>query len=678
MRKRLTLLCALAVLMSLTVIPMTAGAQEEQPDELDAILEDLSSDSVMPHLTTFQAIATANGDTRASGTTGYDQSADYVQTQMESYGYTVTTQEFEFDYYQYNSSSFEQVLPDPTVYVYEEDYLDMTYSGSGAVTADAEGVDLSLGDPAASTSGCEPEDFDGFTAGNVALMQRGTCTFGLKVQNAEDADASAAIIFNQGIEGAEDLFAGTLGSAATTIPAISTDHELGVALQDTNVALTVDAIAETRTTANVLAESSGGDPDDVLMVGGHLDSVAAGPGINDNGSGSGSILAVAEAMADVETDAKLRFAWWGAEELGLIGSFIYTFGDEAQGIEGLSPEEIASIRGYLNFDMVASPNYMLGIYDGDGSSFGISGPNGSDTIEETFQRFYGLEGSPHTATEFSGRSDYLGFILLDIPSGGLFTGAEGIKTEAEEEMFGGAAGVAYDECYHQPCDTIDNVNTDALDINVDAIAFTTYNWAVDPSFEDVPEDHLFHDDITWLARERITFGCNPPDNTLFCPEDSVTRGQMAAFLKRTMEVPASETDHFEDDDESIFEDDINAIAEANITIGCNPPDNTNFCPEDTVSRQQMASFLVRAFSMEGDESADRFTDDDFSVHEGDIDVLAENRVTIGCNPPDNTEYCPLDDVTRGQMAAFIHRADVNLDVTTNVVEAAQVGEAFTR
>ncbi len=174
-------------------------------------------------------------------------------------------------------------------------------------------------------------------------------------------------------------------------------------------------------------------------------------------------------------------------------------------------------------------------------------------------------------------------------------------------------------------------------------------------FLDVPADHLFYGDIAWLRAEGITFGCNPPDNTMFCPDDPVTRGQMASFLVRAMDLPAPEGDHFDDDGTSVHEGDINSIYEAEITMGCDPPVNSMFCPEDLVTRAQMASFLVRALDLQA-STGDYFEDDEASVHQADINSLAESGITKGCNPPDNDDFCPDDTMTRGQMAAFLHRA----------------------
>jgi len=169
-------------------------------------------------------------------------------------------------------------------------------------------------------------------------------------------------------------------------------------------------------------------------------------------------------------------------------------------------------------------------------------------------------------------------------------------------------------------------------------------------------DSVFENDINSIAALGITRGCNPPANTNYCPDGHVTRGQMAAFLKRTLDLPPTEVDAFVDDDDSVFEDDINRLAAAGITKGCNPPANDAFCPERKVTREQMAAFLTRAFGYADDGDGDLFTDDDSSIFEADIDKLATAGVTKGCNPPVNDRFCPTQNVTRGQMAAFLHRA----------------------
>jgi Zn-dependent M28 family amino/carboxypeptidase len=356
----------------------------------------------------------------------------------------------------------------------------MEYSGSGDVTAIAEGVDLIL-PPAdvanTSTSGCETEDFAGFTAGNIAVIQRGTCDFVVKAMNAESAGAVGAIIFNEGQPGRTASFLGTLGEPEVTIPVVGAAFDVGeeLAAGGVEVRMFVNATSETRTTANVIAETPGGRDDRVVVVGAHLDSVAVGPGINDNGSGAAAILEVALQMTALEIEPRnqVRFAWWGAEESGLVGSEFY--------VDNLSKRDIKKIALNLNFDMVGSPNFVRFVYDGDGSATPLSGPNGSANIENVFLRYFAEEGLATEPTAFDGRSDYGPFIDAGIPAGGLFTGAEGIKTEEQATIYGGTVGDQYDPCYHLACDTFDNVSLEAIDQNSDAIAHAVMTFAMTTS-----------------------------------------------------------------------------------------------------------------------------------------------------------------------------------------------------
>jgi aminopeptidase S len=223
-------------------------------------------------------------------------------------------------------------------------------------------------------------------------------------------------------------------------------------------------------TSNVLAESPDGDPNNVVMVGAHLDSVPNGPGIQDNGSGSSAILEVAEQMAKVKPRNKLRFAWWGAEESGLLGSSYY--------VNTLTPDEQNQIRLYLNFDMIGSPNFVRFVYDGDGSSFGVCGPSGSDAIEAFFGGFYAGRGLAFEPIPFDGTSAYQAFLDAGIPAGGLFTGSDGIKTPEQAAIYGGTAGDQYDPCYHLACDTFDNISLEVLAENASAVAAATLHYAM--------------------------------------------------------------------------------------------------------------------------------------------------------------------------------------------------------
>jgi Zn-dependent M28 family amino/carboxypeptidase len=210
-----------------------------------------------------------------------------------------------------------------------------------------------------------------------------------------------------------------------------------------------------------------------VVVGAHLDSVPEGPGINDNGSGSAGVLEVAEAYAKTKPTNAVRFAWWGAEELGLLGAEHY--------VAGLTDAQREDIALYLNFDMIASPNFARMVYDGDDSDGQGAGPGpaGSAQVEELFTGFFSRLGLNSKATDFSGRSDYGPFIAEGIPSGGLFTGAEELASELDNELFGSEVGVAFDPNYHQAGDTIDNLDLTVFEQNIDAIAHavTVYGYS---------------------------------------------------------------------------------------------------------------------------------------------------------------------------------------------------------
>ncbi|NNE11641.1 MAG: M28 family peptidase, partial [Ilumatobacter sp.] len=323
---------------------------------VEKLTECVTLDGVRRHQAAFQEIADANGGIRTSGTPGYDASADYVAGQMEAAGYDVTMQPFTFNaFIQLGPSTLEQTAPVATTYAEGVDYDLMAQTDPGDVSGAVTAVDLDLGLGNSSTSGCEASDFAGFTAGHIALVQRGACSFQLKAENAADAGAVGVIIFNQGnADGRFGLINGTLSSDyGGGVPVVFATYDRGVEWSTTSgleMRLVADVFRGEATTVNVLAETPGGDPDNVVMVGAHLDSVNEGPGIQDNGSGSAAILEVAIQMAEVETHNKVRFAWWGAEESGLVGSDFYVF--------GLSDEEREKIALYLNFDMIGSPNYV--------------------------------------------------------------------------------------------------------------------------------------------------------------------------------------------------------------------------------------------------------------------------------------------------------------------------------
>jgi Zn-dependent M28 family amino/carboxypeptidase len=492
--RRTALAGAAALVIALMIAPAASALDQVNTNPLRKAV---TVNGILRHERALQAIANANLGTRVSGTAGFDQSADYVKRQLVQAGYKVSEQSFEFPFFQETSPAvFERVSPEPRPFT-DEEFATMSYSGSGDVTAKLQAVDVvvPIGDnpPSTSTSGCEPADFAGFTAGNIALMQRGTCDFAVKAKNAEDAGAVGAVIFNEGQApanpGDEDrrvTLQGTLGQPGITIPVVGTSYAIGEELTnqtragDVTVHLFTETISETRTTKNVIADyEGGGDTSQTIVVGSHLDSVPAGPGINDNGSGTATDLETAIQIAKLGLKPRraLRFAFWGAEEEGLLGSTHY--------VESLGAK-VSDIYANLNFDMLASPNYVRFVYDGDGSDTGTAGPPGSAQIEALFNQYYAGQGLATDPTAFDGRSDYGPFIDVGIPAGGLFSGAEGEKTEAQAATYGGTAGEPYDACYHQACDTTNNLNTKALNELGDGVVHATWTLAKSKSglFED--------------------------------------------------------------------------------------------------------------------------------------------------------------------------------------------------
>ncbi len=483
----LALLSALAAALVAIALPAAAssappGCASRTNTTYQTLLECVTLDGVRAHQAAFQEIADENNDpfwpgTRAAGTEGYADSVEYVAGLLRDAGYEVTLDPFQFTF------TFPVTLEQLTPVQAEYESGSFTNSGFGDVTANVVPVDINLTPPRASDSGCStdldgvtPEnDFVGFPAGAIALIQRGTCTFAEKAQNAEAAGASAVIVFNQGNDPTrEALIIGTLAPFVASIPVVGASFADGVALSAAGSTAHVEVVEpETRTDVNVIAEMPGENTNNVVMAGAHLDSVQAGPGINDNGSGSAAILETALMMAKVNPENTVRFAWWGAEEEGLIGSTAY--------VADLSQAERDRIAMYLNYDMVGSPNHVFFVYDGDNSdNVGAGpGPAGSAQIEDLYESFYSSRGIPFKGTDFSGRSDDGPFIApgVDIPSGGLFTGAEGIKTAQEVTLWGGTAGQQYDPCYHLVCDTFGNVNRSALEVNSDLIAYAQLTFA---------------------------------------------------------------------------------------------------------------------------------------------------------------------------------------------------------
>jgi Zn-dependent M28 family amino/carboxypeptidase len=356
------------------------------------------------HLRALQEIAEANGGNRAAGTPGDDASVEYVVDQLRQAGWRVTRQPFSFPY-------FDERSP-PRLNDLEEgaEFRTLSYSGSGRVEARTRRLGL----------GCTRAEFDPIREGEVAVVTRGECFFRDKARSAEAAGAAALLIVD---EDSDEPPSATLGAPGIRIPVLAVGATAGEEL-GRRVELEVDAVSERRRTVNVIAETAPGEDDSVVMAGGHLDSVPAGPGINDNGSGTAALLELADALGGRSRGAQVRLAFWGAEELGLIGSRRY--------VRDLPQAEREQIAAYINLDMVGSPEPAEGVYS-----------DADPGLERLLRRLVG----PGAEEENAGAaSDHAPFQRAGVPVGGLFTGA----------------GEPHDPCYHRACDDIDNVDMPIL------------------------------------------------------------------------------------------------------------------------------------------------------------------------------------------------------------------------
>ncbi|KAI1500778.1 leucine aminopeptidase [Biscogniauxia marginata] len=381
------------------------------------------------------------GRNRLHGTEGHLNTVKYIEDQLNSLGdyYTIEKQEYTTEIVFFSEASL-------TIDGAEVESGSFEFVNNGTWT------DTPLV-PVANL-GCEASDYPDTVEGNVALISRGNCTFALKAQLAGEAGAVGGIIYNNVEAGAA---AGTLGGvndfiAIGGITKAEGERLVGEIAGGSTITSSGEfaSYIANGTSYNVIATSKSGDPNNVLVVGAHSDSVVDGPGINDNGSGSCGILTVAKQLAKSITNNQVRFAWWTAEEEGLLGATHY--------VETAPLATLDKIRLYLNFDMIASPNFVYGVYDGDGSAFNLSGPAGSAEVEKLFEDYLQENEKFVSASEFNGRSDYGPFLDAGIPCGGLDTGADGIKTEEEAANVGGTAGIIYDPNYHTARDNVTNLN----------------------------------------------------------------------------------------------------------------------------------------------------------------------------------------------------------------------------
>jgi hypothetical protein len=500
--------------------PTSAGAitsaqcDAQVNDTPGKLLPCIQKTDLWNHMKNFQAIADANPSpadgmpSRNSGEPGYKASVDYVAGLMKDAGYDVTIQRYPFTYYAYKSPpALSEVSPTAHDYALSGEWN--PGQSTGVATADLQPAGSIINPPTStpsSSSGCSAGDFSGFVPGRIALIQRGTCTFGTKTLNAQAAGASGVIIFNEGNPGRTSVFAGSLQDAAgnpiiPTIPVAFTSFAIGKDLLDQyqqavqagtglpRMSLSIDAVVQPNADDyNVIAESKGGDKNHVLVVDAHLDAIY-GAGMLDNASGSATILDIAQKMKNVNPLNKLRFIWFGGEELGLLGSEYY--------VNNLTPTEASHIGYDLDADVTATPNYLIGILDPAGpdlfgrtvtSTFPNRVYKASTVSRDQSVDYFDSIGLKHEFLSPVG-TDAFNFNAVGIPASGLLTGQDCCKSQEEVNLFGGSVGnfegniPSFDGgCVDNPfvwCDNLRNNDPNVLTFMSKAFANTTVQMAFD-------------------------------------------------------------------------------------------------------------------------------------------------------------------------------------------------------
>jgi hypothetical protein len=482
-------------------------------DTPDKLLPCIQKDDLWTHMQAFQAIADANPSpadghpSRNSGEPGYRASVDYVAALMKEAGYDVTIQPYTFLYFAFQGTpTFREISPTAHDFGFNTEWGPGASTGvATAAIQPAGGIILPPTETSSSTSGCTAADFTGLVSGRIALIQRGGCNFGVKVQNAQAAGASGVIIFNEGNPGRTGLLIGSLVDAAgnpivPTIPVAFTTFAVGQSLLNEYqqavqagaplpvTSISIQGIVDpNRTDWNVIADSKGGDKNHVVVVDAHLDAIY-GAGMLDNASGSVTILDIAQKMKNVNPTNKLRFIWFGGEELGLLGSAYY--------VNTLPSNELSHIGYDLDADVTATPNYTLGVLDPAAPNlFGGAQPTFPNRVYKasTIARdqavdYLTSQGKNHEFFSPVG-TDAFNFNLVGIPASGVLTGQDCCKNQHEVDLFGGFLGnfegniPSFDGgCVDNPflwCDNLSNNDPEILTLMSRAFATMVVQMAFD-------------------------------------------------------------------------------------------------------------------------------------------------------------------------------------------------------
>lgn len=434
----------------------------------DRLRDAVRVEAILDDLRTLQGVADTHGGIRAAGSSGYDASASFVAQTLRDLGYKVTLDTFTLPLFSEVGTGLLEIRDGPSFTV-GRDFRAMLFSASGDLTARVVAVGFDrAADPArfaehATGSGCSEGDLPASVRGAILLVQPGPCFRRAQAQAAQGAGALAIVIAYPQWEPDFVLRPTLLSPDGISIPVIGATREVGLALDTAasagaSVHLRMTTTVIERPVSNVIADSPGGDASHVVVLGGHLDSVIDGPGINDNGSGTMTILEIARRLAAIgPPKLRVRFAFWAGEELGLYGSMHYLGRLEDPG----------SIEAYLNFDMLGSPNGGRIVYADAGAAAG------SDRITSLFTAYFRTAGLTSDTRDLGGASDHYAFAQAGIPTGGLFSGANEIKSSVAAQTFGGTAQALFDACYHRACDTVDNVDRTLLEQMARAAADVT-------------------------------------------------------------------------------------------------------------------------------------------------------------------------------------------------------------
>jgi Zn-dependent M28 family amino/carboxypeptidase len=441
--RRCVLVLALAI-----VLPACTSSDDGRPSSANGSSPP-TVEGMRAHLDALQAIADEHGGTRVVGSPGYEASVDYVLGVLGDAGYEIATETVDMPAFEQASPTvLELVEPTTRTWTDDVDLRAMIFSGSGDVT----------GRVIAAEGGCEAGDLAGFPEGDVALLEPGPCLRRDQVVNAQEAGASAVVFPYEATAEGRPLRPTLLHPDGIEIPALCVTPEVGETLaseggEPPTVHIAVEATSTRIQPESVIAQTAGGDPGRVVMLGAHLDSVMDGPGINDNGSGVAMLLEIARWNASRETGDAVRFAFWAGEEEGLYGSRAY--------VAGLTPGDLEAIEAYLELDMLASPNFIRYVIADAPAVSEIAEENAR--IQDLFTAYFEELGQEVEPIETYGGADHGPFAQAGVPVGGLFAGSADPKTPEQAEIHGGEVGELMDPCYHQACDTVENVSDLALE-----------------------------------------------------------------------------------------------------------------------------------------------------------------------------------------------------------------------